>query len=203
MGESKLILVATFNPHKLEEIRSFIKAAGLDSKFIIEGVKGKVDSFPEETGESFEENALIKSRYIKQKFKDASVLSDDSGLEVLSLGYRPGVRSSRYSDLGTDEANNEKLLKELQGFLPQDRKARFCSVLSYIDESGSEFIYRGYCYGTILNLPQGSSGFGYDPLFYIPELSKTMAELTLDEKNRVSHRALALCSWLNDLKRLK
>ncbi len=197
------VLVATFNKHKLEEMNSFVKEFYPEIGITLRGVWDLVSCLPEENGSSFEENALIKARFIKSKFPDASVIADDSGLEVSCLGGEPGIRSSRYSLEGTDEANNKKLLSKMKQVGSLDRTARFNCTLAYIDRNGSESIYKGFCEGVILESPQGTAGFGYDPLFYVESLSKTFSQISLEEKNKISHRSRALCSWLNSLERLK
>ena len=201
MQESKLIIVATFNKHKLDEMNAIVQSFSKDVGIRLKGASDFVSSFPEEDGTSFDQNALIKARYIKKQFPTMAVIADDSGLEVKSLGGRPGIRSSRYSVEGTTQANNKKLLEEMKDIT--DRTARFCCSLAYIDERGEEFIYHGYCSGVILESPCGQGGFGYDPLFFIPTLGKTLSEISMEEKNKISHRSCALYSWLKDLAQLK
>lgn len=170
-------------------------------------VKGLVD-YPElpdveEDGETFAENALKKAREIAEQL-GVPALADDSGLTVDSLDGAPGVYSARYSgEHGNDAANNEKLLRELARVVggtqpalghPQAMsRGRFvCALALYNPDGTPPAQTEAYCEGLILQEPRGEHGFGYDPLFYVPELGRTMAELTTEEKNRISHRAKAL-----------
>ena len=203
MEQSRTILVATFNKHKLQEMNSFVSSNFPDLGINLQGVWDRVEVFPEETGTSFEENALIKARFIHRLFPDCGVIADDSGLQVSCLGGAPGIRSARYSREGTSQANNLKLLEEMKRSGSSDRSAQFSCVIAYIDESGVESIYKGECKGIILESFKGTGGFGYDPLFYVPSLGKTLAQLSLEEKNRISHRSCALYSWLNSLAQIK
>ncbi len=164
---------------------------------LLEGVFGNVISLsdigspPEviEDGLTFRDNALKKAREIAQ-YSDKLTLADDSGLVVDALNGRPGVYSARYSGEGaTDKTNIEKLLAEL-GDNP-DRKARFVCVLALVDPNGEELVIEGFCEGVILDKPRGEGGFGYDPVFYLPDREKTMAEVGPETKNRISHRAKA------------
>lgn len=184
------LVVATRNRGKLQEIKACFR--GLDIRVIPvdEVVPGL--QLPED-GNTFRENALKKARAAARSSGKLS-LADDSGLEVKALGGEPGVRSARYAGQGaTDEENNEKLLEELKGVRPADREAAFRCVMALVDPStGREWVVEGSCRGIILEAPRGTEGFGYDPLFLIPELDKTFAELPMEEKNRISHRGRAL-----------
>lgn len=182
------IVVATGNDHKRKEMQHILgdrvelvtmKDLGLDLDIV-------------EDGDSFEENALIKARAVKAHTPYA-VLADDSGLEVDALEGAPGIFSARYAGEGaTDARNNDKLLKELSEVPKEERSARFVCVLAFIDEEGKELLFRGDCPGTIAFNEKGDGGFGYDPLFFVEALGKTYAQLTEEEKNTISHRALAL-----------
>jgi XTP/dITP diphosphohydrolase len=147
----------------------------------------------EETGDTFEENARIKAHAYRDAFGLAA-LADDSGLEVDALDGRPGVYSSRYAGPGaTDADNNALLLRELASVPAGERTARFRSVIVLVDEDGAETVAVGACEGHIGFEPRGTGGFGYDPLFW-PDAApgRAMAELTLAEKNAISHRGAAL-----------
>jgi XTP/dITP diphosphohydrolase len=185
---SKLILViATKNRGKSAEIRSFLKDFPVELKDL-----NDFGPIPEvvEDGENFEENAYKKAGFTA-KVLGLPTLADDSGLEVEALGGTPGVYSARYSGPdATDSANNAKLLSELSGI--ENRKARFCCVLSLAVPSGQALTYEAFCEGVILPSPRGENGFGYDPLFLYPETGKTFAEMSLEEKLLVSHRGRAL-----------
>jgi XTP/dITP diphosphohydrolase len=146
----------------------------------------------EENGKTFDENALIKAKKVVQ-LTGTAALSDDSGLEVEALGGRPGVHTARFAGPGAgDRENIEKLLKELDGVPAEKRKARFVCCLCFALPDGRIFIEHGYLEGFITFEPKGTMGFGYDPVFFVPELGKTLAEATLEEKNAVSHRARAM-----------
>ncbi len=197
----KLVL-ATRNRGKIKEFLELLK--GLDIDILT------LDDFPHvelppETGGSFKENALLKARTVAPG-TGLPALSDDSGLEVQGLGGRPGIRSSRYAgDNATDEENIKKLLGELKRFPAgsPERRARFRCVIALVTPEGREKTFEGTLEGVIALKPSGSRGFGYDPVFYIPEEKRTAAELTPEEKNRISHRAKALGKlkkWLENNK---
>ncbi len=184
------LLVATNNPGKIKEIKENFK----NLKLNIIGLSDlEEDLEVEEDGQTFAENALKKAR-IRAEKTDLLTLADDSGLEVEYLDGKPGIYSARYAgeDAG-DEENNEKLLAELEGLPLEERFARFVCCAALVDlETGAEHTVEGICQGVILNSPRGKGGFGYDPLFFIPQKNKTFAELSLAEKNEISHRARAL-----------
>ncbi len=151
-------------------------------------------AMPEETGDTFSENSIIKARAVFSATRSAApnsaVLADDSGLEVAALGGKPGVRSARYAgENSTDGENVDKLLSALGA--EKDRRARFVCHLTVILPSGGAVAGRGVCEGEIAEEKRGAGGFGYDPVFFLPSLNKTMAELEPEEKNRLSHRAAA------------
>lgn len=179
------IVFATNNKHKLEEIRAIlskdIQILSLDDIKCYDEI--------EETENSFEGNALIKARFIKEKY-GYYCFADDSGLMVDALNGRPGVYSARYAGQNGDaDANIDKLLNEMQG--KTNRNAKFVTVIALIDENG-EHIFKGEIYGNISEKRMGENGFGYDPIF-IPENSKeSFAEMGADKKNQISHRARAL-----------
>jgi XTP/dITP diphosphohydrolase len=180
------VLVATKNRHKIREIADILKGkAEVCSAFDELGIG---DDIPE-TGKSFEENASLKALYIS-KMTDDYVIADDSGIEVRALNNRPGIYSARYAgENSTDEANNEKLLIELKGI--KDRKAKYVCVIALAKKGEIIKIFRGELEGEIALAPRGKNGFGYDPIFVI-ENGKTAAEVSPEEKNRISHRAKAL-----------
>ena len=158
---------------------------------------------PEETGTTFEENALLKARYYA-KAVNYPVLSDDSGIIADALGDRPGIYSARYAGVhGNDEANNRKLVEDLKPYKGEDRKGRYLCVVALAWPDGKEMTADGTCEGIIRDFYQGKGGFGYDPLFYLPSYGKTMAELPMEEKNKISHRGRALRALLEKLKNAK
>ena len=189
------IVIATMNDHKASEIRALIGDrydVMTQSSFSIPSVH--------ETGKTFEENALIKADEVSQK-TGLLTLADDSGLEVDLLQGNPGVYSARYAGPNaTDAENNKKLLAELEEFKDEKISARFQSVIVLIDPvDGSKNIFHGSWEGQIIFNPRGKNGFGYDPIFYIEELEQTAAELTQNEKNKLSHRARAMRKVANYL----
>jgi len=188
------ILLATANQGKIRELEDLLKS---DDTLLRAGVKIlSLNDFPdlkgiEENGRTFAENALIKAREAYALGRRIT-LADDSGLEVDALNGAPGVFSARYAGQPKDDARNiEKLLAELKDIPREKRTARFRCCLAVIDQNGREYILEGKTEGQILEECRGSGGFGYDPVFYLPQFGKTMAELTLEEKNKISHRARA------------
>jgi len=186
---NKTIIIATHNKGKAKEFKSLFKEYGY-------GVKTLHD-YPEigevpETGDTFEENALQKASAISEEL-DTIVLADDSGLEVTALNGKPGIYSARFAgEHGNDQKNNEKLLKELENVKEENRTANFHCSLALVGPGKEPLFVEGNIEGRILFGPQGENGFGYDPLFYIPSLKKSMAELSNEEKNQISHRAKAI-----------
>jgi len=187
---TRRIVLASDNAGKIREIQALL--AGLDmeilpqSAFVTEGA--------EETGLSFVENAILKARHAAQA-SGLPAIADDSGLEVDALGGAPGVFSARYAGEGAgDAANNEKLLRELEGVEDGARAARFRCVMVYLRHAAdpSPVIGEGVWEGRILRTPRGGGGFGYDPLFWVPGHGCASAELPPEEKNRLSHRGIAL-----------
>lgn len=185
----RTIVVATKNQGKVAEIKGALDHLGVSvmalSEFspVAEAV---------EDGQTFEENAVIKARYYAAHTGHAC-LADDSGLEVDALGGAPGVFSARYAgEHADDEANNRKLLEALRDVPAERRTARFRCVLALVDENNVVITADGSCEGFILEAPRGHGGFGYDPLFYMSELGKTLAEVSVAEKNKISHRGQAL-----------
>ena len=193
----KTVVIATNNAHKVAEITTALDFEGWEFKTLREA--GLV-SDPEEDAGTFEGNARIKALAARAAAEEAlghpvAALADDSGLEVDALGGAPGVYSSRYAGAdGDDAANNAKLLRELAGVADADRAARFVCTLVFVDEDGSETVARGTIEGRIGHEERGSEGFGYDPLF-LPDAfddGRTLAEVSQDDKNAISHRGNAL-----------
>lgn len=182
------IVLATRNKGKIKEIREILKGAPVE---LLTLEDFPAVTLPPEDGKTFLENALKKARFVSKETA-LPALADDSGLEVDSLGGGPGVRSARYAGEGAmDEDNVEKLLKELKGVAPGKRGARFRCVAALVLPSGEELVFEGTIEGAITLEPRGEGGFGYDPVFLIPEKGKTAAQLTMDEKNAISHRGKA------------
>lgn len=190
------IFLATGNKHKIDEIKAiFSSVKDIEILSIKDGIK-----IPEvvEDGDTFEENSAKKAVEIA-KFLNMITIADDSGLCVEVLNGEPGVYSARYSEEGTDKANNEKLIRNLQG--KENRKAKFVSVISLAKPNGEVFSFRGEVEGTIVDIPKGTTGFGYDPHFYIEKYSKTLAEMP-EVKNKISHRANALMKLRENLENI-
>lgn len=186
----KKLIVASNNQHKIEEIKEMLKEFNLD---VISLKEAGIDIDVEENGTTFAENAHIKAYEIFKIVKDAMVLADDSGLMVEALNGEPGVYSARYAgEHGNDKKNNEKLLSKLKEFKFEDRKAKFVCAMELIIDEGRTIAVQGEVEGYILEEQRGENGFGYDPLFYVPEYKKTTAEMTPEEKNSISHRGKAL-----------
>jgi len=155
-------------------------------------------AFPDipETGSTFAENARLKAEAVSGRFH-LPCLADDSGLEVEALGGEPGVHSQRYTPEGIPAMNNAKLIQKLQG--ATHRRARFVCVIVYYEEDRGYRTFEGSLEGEIVDLPQGTNGFGYDPHFFVAAYGKTMAELSMDEKNTISHRGKALRKLIDAL----
>ena len=187
----KKILLASNNPAKVREIQAIL--AERDFRVVPQAELGIAEA--DETGQTFVENALLKARHAAYH-SGLPAIADDSGLEVDILGNAPGVYSARYAGLGaTDADNNAKLLEALLGVPLVQRTARFRCVMVYLRHAGdpSPLIAEGTWPGLILEEARGTAGFGYDPLFYVPERGCASAELDPEEKNRLSHRGQALC----------
>lgn len=187
----KTIIAASRNKHKIEEIEAITKKFGMEIISRDEAGIPKVEI--EEDGETFEENSYKKA-YEIMKMSDGKVtIADDSGLMVDYLGGAPGVYSARFAgEDGNDEKNNTKLLKLLEGLPRSERTAKFVSVITMVYPDGDYIVARGECTGTILEVPIGENGFGYDPLFLPDGYDKSFAQLSSEEKNSISHRAKAL-----------
>ena len=181
------IVLATGNEGKITEIRKMLSS-------FTEKIKSLKDFGPipavVEDGDTFEENAFKKAHFTS-KVLGFPALADDSGLMVEALEGAPGVHSARYAgEEATDQERNLKLLRAMEGV--EDRKAVFVCLIAIAVPRGPSLVYEGRCEGLITHKPKGENGFGYDPLFYYPPLKKTFAEMSLEEKNKISHRGKAL-----------
>ncbi len=182
------LIAATRNKGKLNEIAQILAPFPFD---IISMAEAGITEDIEENGSTFEENALIKARKVME-ISGEIVLADDSGLEVDYLNGAPGVYSARYAGEGaSDTDRNRKLLGALEGVAADKRSARFVCAIAVVFPDGNYIVVRGTCEGMIALEPKGSSGFGYDPLFYIPSLGATIAQLDAVTKNSISHRGNA------------
>lgn len=191
------IILATHNKGKIREFREAFAELGWEAVPISE-IADLPD--PEETGATFEENALQKARAYAAAVGEP-VLSDDSGIIADALGDRPGIYSARYAGThGDDEANNRKLIRDLAPYTGDERKGRYVCVVALVWPDGRAVTAEGACEGIIRDFYAGTGGFGYDPLFFLPQFGKTMAEISLEEKNSISHRGRALRALIAKLK---
>ncbi len=188
------MVMATKNAHKIVEMRALLE--GLDMEVLSEA-DVDLDIEVEETGETFEENSLIKAKSVME-CTGLPAVADDSGLCVTALGGGPGVYSARYGGEGlTDKGRYELVLQNLKGQL--DRSAKFVSVITACFPNGKVITARGECPGLITYTPRGDGDFGYDPIFLVPEKRKTFAEMTGEEKNAISHRGRAMAKCREEL----
>jgi XTP/dITP diphosphohydrolase len=185
----KEVIIATKNPGKAKEFEHIFAPRGIKVRTLLD--------FPEipdveETGQTFEENAILKAEAVS-KALNKMVIGDDSGLIIDALGGRPGIYSARYAgEQKNDQDNIDKVLNELSGVLENPKTARFYCALAVAVPNNETQTVSGTCEGHILEERKGTNGFGYDPIFYVPENGLAMAELTADEKSSISHRANAL-----------
>lgn len=194
----KKIIIGSGNQHKIEEIKAFfsdleIEFAGLDPDLDLAEVV--------EDGSSYQENALKKARQRAEELNQI-VIADDSGLSVEYLDGAPGIYSARFGGKGlTDQEKYLRVLKLLKGQPKSKRKAAFVSVIALVDPfQNEEIVVKGKCEGIIAEKAVGEGGFGYDPIFYLPEFDKTMAQLSQNKKNEISHRAQALQKIKKEIK---
>ena len=196
-GIDMKLIIASNNAHKIREIKEIL--SGKFDEIISLREAGVVHETVED-GETFMQNALKKAREIAE-ITGFAALADDSGICVDSLGGEPGIYSARYASMegtnASDEANNALLLKNLKG--KNDRSAHYTAAVALVYPDGREVCAEGYMYGKIIDTPRGSAGFGYDPLFVIDGEKRTVAEMTEEEKNAVSHRARALRELLTKI----
>lgn len=190
------IVIASHNKGKIKEYLSYLEGMNLEVLSLLD--------FPdfkevEETGTTFYENALLKAQAFYEYAK-IPCIADDSGLEVEALEWRPGVHSKRFTVEGTDESNNRYLVELLRNI--PNRNARFhCHIVLYMSENHI-YDFAGDVYGEIIEEPVYGTGFGYDPHFYLPEIGKTFSMLSVEMKNEISHRGLALKKCVSKLKEL-
>lgn len=194
------IVIATRNAHKLEELDRILRAAGIDVELL------SVDKFPgapevDETEDSFEGNALLKARALAQ-FTGLPAIADDSGLCVDALNGSPGILSARWSGATENvDATNLALVLEQTVDVPDDKRgAQFVCAAAYVLPDGTEHVVRGTVEGRLLRSPQGTNGFGYDPIFVPAGFSKTTAEMTPAEKDAISHRSKALAELVTRIR---
>jgi XTP/dITP diphosphohydrolase len=197
---TQIIYLASGNAHKLHELQTALDSAGLSVTVL---GPDKIGGMPEveETGSTFEANSLLKAHGLRDVGPvDGWYLADDSGIEIDALDGRPGVISARYAgEPCDDERNNDKVLQEMQDVPDGQRASRFRCVLALVGQ-GIEETFSGACEGVLLHERRGGGGFGYDPLFLPNESEHTFAEIGLDEKAKISHRARALTKLVDWLK---
>ncbi|WP_031513059.1 XTP/dITP diphosphatase [Desulfofalx alkaliphila] len=194
------MVLASGNQGKLTELKTMLAHLNIEVLSLAD-----YPEMPEtvEDGHSFESNAQKKAREAAE-YTGLLALADDSGLEVDFLNGQPGVHSARFAGEPKDDAaNNEKLLQLLKGLPWEKRTARFRCVIAICTPAGEMYTADGSCAGFILEQSRGDGGFGYDPLFYVPQYDKTFAELTMEEKNKISHRGIALKKAVQILERIK
>ena len=189
------LFVATSNAHKLEEIKEILKLYGIERELVCPASFDDHDE-PVEYGKSFKDNALIKARYWFNKYH-LPTIADDSGLTIHFFNEFPGIYSARFMQNYSYFEKNSWILKGMKN--ESDREAKFHCVIAYINENTEE-CFEGILQGEIADSIKGEHGFGYDPIFFLPELNKTTSELSPEEKNRLSHRSLALRKWAEYVK---
>lgn len=197
----KRIIVASNNAHKIKEIKQILEALEFE---VISLKEAGINVDVEENGTTFMENAYIKASEIHKLHKEDLILADDSGLMVDALGGAPGVYSARYAgEHGNDKKNNEKLLAELKSNKIEERTARFVCAMVLITDDERVIKVQGEIEGYIKEELNGCGGFGYDPLFFVPEYKMTFGEMTEEMKNSISHRSRALSKLKEELQKIK
>jgi len=185
----KKIILASNNKGKIAEVKEILKDMNVE---VISMKEAGLDVDIEENGSTFEENALIKAEAI-MKMTGEITIADDSGLEVDYLNKEPGIYSARYMGHDTSyDIKNNAIIQRLEGVKGTDRSARFVCAMAVVFPDGKNIIARGTMEGLIADKPMGENGFGYDPIMYLPEYQKTSAQLSSEEKNKISHRGKAL-----------
>lgn len=182
------VIIASNNKGKIREYKEILEPMGYT---VLSQNEAGVDLEVEETGTTFEENAALKARAVYD-LKKVAVLADDSGLEVDYLNKEPGIYSARYMGLDSDEARRRCIIEKLEGVPEKDRTARFVCTICFINEIGKETVVRGDWEGIIGQCELGNNGFGYDPIFIPLGDTRTLGQLSPEEKNTNSHRAIAI-----------
>lgn len=191
----KQIVIATKNKGKVKDFEAIFGPLGYE---VLTMLDVATDMDIEETGETFRENAILKAEGLA-KVLNKIVIADDSGLEVDALNGEPGVYSARYAGDHDDEANIQKVLENMQGVETSNRTARFICCIAISGPSIETYTVVGTCEGVITEEKMGDNGFGYDPIFYVPALNRTMAQLSAEEKGSISHRGNAIRLLAKDL----
>lgn len=191
----KQVVIATKNKGKAKDFEAIFAPLGFEVLTLFDVAP---DMDIEETGTTFEENAILKAEAVAKRL-NAFVIADDSGLQIDALNGEPGVYSARYAGDHDDEANIIKALKNLEGVPEEKRTARFCCCLAITGPAHKTKTVLGTCEGVILTEKRGDNGFGYDPIFYVPSMERTMAEMTAEEKGSISHRGNAIRKLTEEL----
>lgn len=191
----KPLMIATTNAHKVEEFRQMLEPLGYEIHSLLE-CSTKIDI--EETGQTFQENALIKARTVYEQLH-IPVISDDSGLAVNAMNGGPGIYSARFMGRDCDYATKNQAIMDVVA-RSDDKGAQFICAIAYVDANGHEEVFTGTVEGTIATEMKGSNGFGYDPIFYYPPYGTTLADVSEAKKNQVSHRSRALQQLIAYLK---
>ena len=190
----KEIMIATSNAHKVEEFREMLEPLGIQVRSLLD-LEEKVDI--EETGTTFAENAMIKALSVHERL-GIPVISDDSGLEVDAMDKAPGVYSARFLGYDTPyEEKNQYIMDQVKG---KTRTARYVCAIAYVEEDGAGHVFTGVVEGEIADHARGEKGFGYDPIFYYPPYGATLAEVSEEKKNAISHRGRALAQLIAYMK---
>lgn len=195
----KTVIIATQNKGKAKDFEAIFKPYGVEVLTLADVAP---DMDVEETGTTFEENAILKAEAVAERL-NKMVIADDSGLQIDALNGEPGVYSARYAGLEkSDEANMQKVLENLKDVPDEKRSARFYCALAVAGPNMETKTFFGTCEGVILHEKRGTNGFGYDPIFYVTHLKKSMAELSPEEKGKISHRGNAIRKLEEDLSKL-
>ncbi|MEE0774913.1 MAG: RdgB/HAM1 family non-canonical purine NTP pyrophosphatase [Merdibacter sp.] len=190
----KEIMIATSNAHKVEEFREMLEPLGIQVRSLLD-LEEKVEI--EETGTTFAENAMIKALSVHERL-GIPVISDDSGLEVDAMDKAPGVYSARFLGYDTPyEEKNQYIMDQVKG---KTRTARYVCAIAYVEEDGAGHVFTGVVEGEIADHARGEKGFGYDPIFYYPPYGATLAEVSEEKKNAISHRGRALAQLIAYMK---
>ncbi len=194
------IIFATKNRGKVKDLNQLFKDNNINHKIIgLNEIENRIKI--KETGSTFKENALLKAKVVYKTFK-LPVIADDSGLIVQGLDGKPGIFSARYAgENATDKDNYTKLIADTKHL--QNKEAYFECALVYINDKGEIFSAEGRCFGEIIDNPRGKNGFGYDPIFFLKDFGKTMAEISSETKNKISHRAKAFDKLIKHFKKAK
>ena len=189
-------ILASQNKKKLVEMNDILSAFGIE---VVSAAEAGIHLDVEETGTTFAENSALKAEAIC-KASGLPAIADDSGLCVDALNGAPGVYSARYGGEGLDDVGRyQLLLQNMRGMM--DRRCKFVSAVCCVFPNGDKIAVEGECHGTLAYAPQGTDGFGYDPIFFVPSMKKTFAQLTAEEKNAISHRGVAMQQFKTELER--